>query len=356
MNLHREVTKSKQTETDFVIDWLKTIAIIGVLFIHTSSGGSVYPVSSFNWIYNLFWGVLFRASVPIFLMCSGALMLNPQKAFTVKSLYTKNILRLIIAMYFWGMVYKIFDLLGKESISVQNIVQSVQEVLLFNQEFHLYYIHIILLVYVFLPVTRIFVKNADQKYLQYFILVWFCVGIFYPTVRPYWPFMLLSGIPAQWLLNMTYASIGYGILGYYLRNFSVFPRLMYVILGFSGFVAVFAGTWYVSAKDAVFYQGFLEGMSAGVCFMAAGIFGFFSSEKASFGIKTKNVISFISKAAFCIYLVHIFFIRIFQHFGIDILIMPSLMSIPLLVFANLFCSSFVYIILSRIPIVKKYLV
>jgi len=201
-------------ERNSSIDLLKTVAIFGVIVIHTCSGAYNDPIPSLGWISAVLWGSIVRASVPIFFMCSGALLLTPHKLLSLKKLYTGNLLRIVAAMFVWALAYKGYHLLVSGSFTLSACFQALKEVLLFKHEFHLYYLHILMLVYVFLPITRVFVKNASGKELQYALAVWFLLGIIYPTVRAFWPFSLLTGIPAQWLMNMTYAAIGYGVLGY----------------------------------------------------------------------------------------------------------------------------------------------
>lgn len=203
-------------ERNSKIDLLKTVAIFGVIVIHMCSGGYAAQIPSFNWISSVFWGSIVRASVPIFFMCSGALLLSPQKDLSLKKLFTKNLLKIVIAMFAWASAYKFYHLFTAETLTFAACLQALKEVILFKHEFHLYYLHILILVYVFLPITRIFVKNASQKELKYALAIWFLLGIIYPTVKVFWPFNLLTGIPVQWSMNMTYSAIGYGILGYYL--------------------------------------------------------------------------------------------------------------------------------------------
>lgn len=346
----------RRPERNFYIDLLKAIAIIGVITIHTSTGWTVYPVSSFEWISNMLWGTLSRASVPIFLMCSGALLLDPQKELTIKKLYSKNLLRIIVAMLFWAICYKAFHLIPERNFSFQSIVQALKEVLVFKQEFHLYYIHIIILVYVFLPITRIFVKNADKKQLQYFLAVWFILGIVYPTLKPYWPFSLLTGVPAQWMMNKVYASIGYGVLGFYIMKYPFNSRKLYLASLTAGFVFIFVGTWSMTVLTDSFYQGFLDGMTVGVALMATGIFGLCAIMQKKPMPKIASAVTYISKASFCIYLVHVFFMSVLRNIGLVIGLFPCVFSIPVTVAANLVCSLCVYAVLSRVPVVKKWLI
>lgn len=336
------------------IDLLKTIAIFGVLTVHTAAAGFNKPIGSFGWVSSLLWDSLVRG-VPIFLMCSGALMLDPEKELPLKKLYLKNILHILVALFIWAAVYKIYHLIDT-GFSAAGLFQGMKEVVLFKQEFHLYYLQIILLFYVFLPVMRLFVKYADKKQLQYFLILWFILGIVYPTVKGFWPFTLLSGIPAQWLMNMTYASIGYGVLGYYIKKYPARRVWIYPILYAAGIIFVFCGTWYMSAKQGSLYEVFMEGMSAGVCLMGAGIFGILTTSKITLRKFGAGITRYISKASFCIYLTHVFFLYKFKDYNITIDILPGVISVPLLAAANMACCIVVYYVLSKIPLIKKWLI
>ncbi len=338
------------------IDLLKTLAIFGVIVIHMCGGGYSNPIPSFHWISSVFWGSVMRASVPIFFMCSGALLLNPQKELSLKKLYTKNLLKIVAAMFVWALAYKGYDLLVAGSLTLSACFHAVKEVFLFKHEFHLYYLHILILVYVFLPITRVFVKNASQKELKYALIVWFLLGILFPTVKPFWPMTLLSGIPLQWGMNMTYAAIGYGVLGYYLSCYPPrFPKRQ-IALCVTGFLFVFGLTVVMSIQSGSLYQNFLEGMSVGVALLATGLFGWSQAIPFSQNGKLGKAVTKISKASFCIYLVHVFVIHLFDFLHVSVNMVPTLLSVPLLSGVNLAVSYVCYCVLSRIPIVNKWLV
>lgn len=347
-----------QITRDTSIDFIKVIAIIGVVTIHTCIGGYSYPIGSWNWGASLFWGSITRASVPLFFICSGALLLDPHHELSFKKLYLKNILRVLMALFFWAMAYKVFYLLVSGTLSIPTIFQAIKEVILFKHESHLYYIHIILLVYAFLPITRVFVQSANRKTLEYALALWFVLGILYPTVIVFWPFSLLIGIPVQWMLNMTYASIGYGILGYYIKQYQNFKPARYLMIGFIGFFLTLGATWYGSVRQGELYQHFLEGMTCGVAALAVGIYGICTTlmEKREYSLKIRRALFYGSKASFCIFLVHVFFLKIFPSIGLTVNIFPCLISIPLLVILNLVCSMCVYWLLSHVVILKKWVV
>lgn len=64
-----------------------------------------------------------------------------------------------------------------------------------------------------------------------------------------------------------------------------------------------------------------------------------------------------AKASFCIYLVHMFIlVEVFRRNGFTIFFGPCLATIPVQVICDVALSCLVYLVLSKIPVVKRYLV
>ncbi len=340
----------KSDERKFGLDLIKFWAIIGVVIIHSCNYS--LPVTSSNFAFSLLWGSVTRASVPLFLMTSGALMLSKQ--YSLKKLFGKNLLRIIAAMLFWGFMYKVFHLWQNNALSFDAIIQGAKEVLLFKQEFHLYYLHIIIIVYLFLPVTSVLVKNANKAQLEYMLLIWLFFSVIYPCLRLFWPFNLFGSITNLWELNLVYSSIGYTVFGYYINKFNPFKKCDF-LLAILGFLLTFCLTFYVSLKQGFLYETFLSGTSVGVCLLASGVFSMLNradikSERFSFFVKN------VSKGSFAIYLIHIIFLEILKDVGFTANILPSVISIPLISFAVFVLSLVSYFILAKIPILNKWVI
>ena len=335
------------------IDLVKTVAILCVLFIHAGSVFYAFPVGSSAWNTLLVYGSAVRAGVPLFLMCSGALLLDPAKKLSVKRLYTHNLPRIVVAMLFWGMAYKIWHLYEQNSLSAPTVWNSFTEVLFFNQEFHFYYLHIILLVYILLPVTRVLVANASKAVLQYALAVWFALGILYPTVNGFWPFTLFSGMIPQYLIQMTYASVGYGVLGWYLKTYPL-PKFSGFLLAPLGFCTIYFGTYVQSVRAGVLNELLFSGMTVGTYLFATGIYSLGMTYGDRMGKVFSAVTLYISKASFCLYLSHMFGLYLLQRHGFTV--RNPLCDVPAtvgLVFAG---GIALYAVLSHIPVVRKWLV
>ena len=97
-------------------------------------------------------------------------------------------------------------------------------------------------------------------------------------------------------------------------------------------------------------------MSVGVAMMAAGLFGLCRGLNGKRNGRLAPLFTELSKASFCIYLVHLFVLYLFGHFRISANSFPCLISVPVLVCANLAISYGCYFVLSKIPFVKRWLI
>lgn len=336
---------------DHQIDLVKALAIWMVLIIHISFFSD--PVSSAPFLSNLFWRVLAGSAVPLFLMCTGALMLRPEKELTLRKLFFRSLLRFVLAMVVWAMVYKVQHLYQNGQLTPPALLYAFKEVLLFRQEFHFYYLHIMMLIYVLLPVLRLIVREGNEHILRYLLALLFLFGIVGPTVKPYWPFTLVEGIPTQWVMNMTYAAIGYCLLGWYLRAHPL-SKAVSAGLFVAGFAFTFVLTYVFSARQGSLDGRFLEGMTLGPCLMAAGLYGLLLQAKPAG--RAGKLITELSRGSFCVYLVHVFFLNLDQQALWRTLPIPRLALIPLAATVLLAASMAVYEVLSRIPVVNRWLI
>ena len=346
----------KQPERDRSVDLVKAIAIWDVVLSHAAAPAfTAGPVGSFPWLTALFWASVSHVSVSLFLMASGALLLAPERPMSLRKLYGKSIPRLLIALFFWAACYKVFNILLWGQLTPAALVQAFKELLLFRHEEHLYYLHMMLLVYAFLPLTRLAARYADRRLLAYLLALWFLLGIVYPTVQPFWPFTLVTGIPTQWKLNMTYACIGYTLLGYCLAaHWTPKRRLPWALWLLAGAGVTYAGVWIQSAAAGQLATHFLEGMSVGVCMTAAGVWGL--CRRADLTGALGRLAEYVSKASFCIFLTHVFFLKLLARAGFNALIGPAAVTVPLVTLAVLLLSCGAYAVLSRLPVVRRWLV
>ena len=118
------------------VDVLKALAIVGTVTIHASTAAYYDGFGSLPWLSAIFWGTISRWAVPVFFLCSGALLLDPDRDLSLRKLWGRNILHILLAMWVWAFAYKVYGLLPG-GITLAGLWQGAKEVLLFHHEFHL---------------------------------------------------------------------------------------------------------------------------------------------------------------------------------------------------------------------------
>lgn len=343
------------------LDILKTAAVFAVVVLHVTGKGlmAYYPVTNdFN--ITLLFNSFFRFAVPIFVMCSGALFLNPEKEVTVKSLFFKYLPRIISALAVFSVFYETVEIirvkLNTGIFDINTFKNSVNNLLTFNTHYHLYYLYIVIILYLSVPFFKTFLKSATEKNVLYILTFLFVFSIILPFFRNFYPLnTYFQGMTLQYSINLTYGMLTYFVLGYYLSQFNVSQKATYLIyaLGIVGLVTTFFGTSYFSLQNGVLNEIFLAGNSPNVFFCTTALFLFI---KRRFQNKSAvNAITFLSKSSFCIYLIHDLFIIIFDENNLNILSFSPIISVPLMTIAIIIPSIICYLLLRKIPLIKKLL-
>lgn len=162
---HAVVVMSKRI---VYLDILKIVAIFAVVMIHiTGAQFGNYSTDSLEWAGINFIDSASRWAVPIFVMVSGALFLDPNRKVSIHKLYTKNIFRIIIAFLFWSVVFALYKAV-KSDFSL-GIVEFVKTILL--GEYHMWFMYMLAGLYALVPLLRPIATN--KKLLTYAVAVCF---------------------------------------------------------------------------------------------------------------------------------------------------------------------------------------
>ncbi len=169
--------KNTQPNTNriFAIDFIRLVAIIAVLLIHTTAR----TLESTNLNIDLapfafFLNQISRFAVPLFFLVSGyVLHLSAKPNASVVQFYSRRIQRLIIPYLFWSLLYVIFVYPGQE--------RTLSQILLLGwASYQLYFIPSLLLLYAIFPLLSRFVHKISLIHLIVFGLAWLSMqGYFY---------------------------------------------------------------------------------------------------------------------------------------------------------------------------------
>ena len=242
------------------MDLIRTVAIIGVILLHAANDLTIQTMStleSFRWTTVDFYETIGRTGVPLFVMLTGALLLQPSKLNeSIGTFFKKRWVRVGLPFIFWGAAYFAWDFLVDHQINSQPISSSsIIQGLLNGPYYQFWYLYMLVGLYLFTPILRIVVAHAERNLVKYIIVVWF-VGV---AVLP------LLGLFGPYYLNNEVLTIpeyiGYFLLGIFLLSVQVRRRnvvlLMSIGLGLT-VIGTYALAATVGGGEMYFFQQYLS--------------------------------------------------------------------------------------------------
>ena len=109
-----------------------------------------------------------------------------------------------------------------------------------------------------------------------------------------------------------------------------------------------------SAAAGRLEEHFLEGTGAGVFLVALGFWGL--CQRAALPEWAGRAAERLSKASFCVFLTHVFFLQFFARHGLPAADRPPLFTVPLVSLLVLICGWGAYALFSRVPGVRRWLI
>ena len=330
---------------------LNVVSCLAVVLMHTSSFWSFNKYRT--WIFaNLTESVCYFA-VPVFLMISGATLMDFGKKYSLKEYFKKRIGKTVIPFVFWSLFAIGFTICqnrrGTYDLSPTAIIDSVIN----NKYIAIYYFFIILFgVYLSIPVLAAIDESKRKKVFGYIIIAAF-------TVNSLLPFLCsLTGGRINANSNFSFfACAGYlifPVIGYCLDRceLSAKQRAAVYIAGAAGLLIHFFGTWYMSYQDNAINKLFKGYLNVPSVLYAAAIFLLFRRIPFEcFPSAVKKAIGFFGGQTFGIYLIHLFIMMIVENnFRITFVGAPARWCYALAVFA---VSGLIVKLLQLIPVVRR---
>ena len=340
------------------LDFLRIAACFAVIALHVAASGfEGAAVGSYRWnVFNIIDSAV-RCAVPVFVMISGSVFLDPKKEIGLKTLFGKYVLRMAVAFVFWSGLYAAVQYF--EGVRLRTVANNFV-----TGGSHLWFLYMIAGLYVVSPLLRKITESKKTTY--YFLALWVASSVLYNTLSAF--ASVLAPRLAPWLdaaasetsLYLAYGYTGFFVLGRFLHENDLpknIRRLIY-ILGLAGAAFTVVATLFSSVKNGMLNTVFYNNMSVGVALEAVGVFVFFKyNVRGKVSEKTEKILARASKCTFGMYLIHL---MIIDHF--DKIVGFGIKSFdPILSFLAVFCvvtvcSAAVSFILNLIPGIKKYLV
>ena len=334
------------------VDWLKFLAIFGIIGIHVSSNFIDSNLFSLGWYSGIFASSMFRYGIVIFIMVSGYLILRKQQPV---STIPKRFKRIVIPFVFWLFVYAIIKVVVTKELGnnwnifglIGFIINGFLDPTVVTVQF--WYVYMILGLYMLSPILSRWIQNAPIKEIEYFLLVWVVLSAI--------QFLNIDTLLLDYFRYFL-GAIGYFVLGYYLTvkqsDLLKSPRfgLMLVV---AGILITFIGTAISSimAHDLSLFFIRLGDLTPGACLEAIGLFIIIMNINFE-GINPilNKIATKVSMESYGIYLVNLLVINIIFLMSINVTSLVFLKIILISVIVLVIC----YIIIgvmNRIPYLDR---
>ena len=336
------------------LDVIRVVAIFCVILIHVSLG-DVYgdKLTSFDWLISNVFGAFVRTCVPLFVMASGALLLDVRKTESLQTFFRKRFARVLIPFLVWSMFYYWW-----RSYIHSEMLTPDEMLLMFlagNVYTHLWFIYTIIGLYLVTPILRVFVRAAQKTDLQYFLWLWFVFSFgspFLPDIFRFW-----QGIPTF----VATGYVGYFVLGFYLHNsrkrhkLGKYVRRIVLITSITIF-----GTAILSMRSGKFDENLYNFLGPNVILASFYSFEWFRNIDWESLFQRRpflgRAVSALSACSFGIYLVHYIVLEKVNNtrFGIGVLRdhFQALYFLPLSTTLSFLISFAIILAMKKIPIVK----
>ena len=355
--------------------------MVGVILLHASGSWTVTTqqvsqmglLQTFGWSVVDFYQSVARMGIPLFLMLTGALLLQPEKNESLRTFFRKRWNRIGLPFIFWGAAYFAWDFLV---IRIPFTLSAVIWGILDGPYTQFWYLYVLIGLYLLTPILRAFINQADQTLLLYFVVIWLLGAAIIPVFGLLTPYQLNSNV-----FTIT-GYVGYFVLGTYLLTAqmrrSTLSILMILGVALTGFFTyVLAAT--VGGTEMYFFQQYFSPtviLSSVMLFMLLLMFkppvvqeGRSTLVQGGSNLlvqkeisnvpppRTNKLIKAISANTLAIYLFHVMVLESLENgyfgFAINRTTLNPIIEVTLMTAIVLFVSLGVILLLKKVPYLRK---
>jgi len=160
---------------------------------------------------------LWHWCVPVLVMISGVLFLNPERNITIPKIFSKYIFKMVLALVLLGIPAEIALQVTAEryQFNLQQVKTSIINIAQGKTQTHLWFLYLIIGLYLITPLLRTFTRYTTRKEYGYFLVLLFIFTSVIATVKKF--LNIDSGINIP--INSVY--VLYFLLGFYFHHYNI---------------------------------------------------------------------------------------------------------------------------------------
>lgn len=335
------------------LDYLRVLATFLIVVIHVSAQNKyVVDVNSYTWkVFNVFDG-LSRWAVSEFIMISGVLFLR--RDVSIKRIYAKNVLRMLVIFAFWSVLYAVNDCGNDFGAAIYAVITG---------HYHMWFLLMITGLYILTPIMKQI--SEKEKVLKYFLILSLVFSVVVPQISTLindfgnQKMIILNTAVNDSIKNMNMKMVlgytGYFLLGFYLNNkeFSRYHRMVLYILGMVGILVTIVFDDMISTRSGVCVENYSVPLSIGVLLTSVAFFVLIKQLFYSSSICSKQ---FERMSTYClgIYLVHPMIIDCLdKYIGLNTLVFNPVESVFIISVIVFLISFIMSAVMNAVPILNK---
>ncbi|MBP7965437.1 MAG: acyltransferase [Paludibacteraceae bacterium] len=319
------MTEYNSAHRNLSIDLTRFIAIILVITQHS---WSMLDLDTDSWGVTYYgYRALVERGVPLFIMISGALLLNNSKFYSVFEFYKKRFSRILLPFVLWACIIYIMSFIGNKYPTIHSEKEALINFFPFLLEnkigaFH-WFVHMLFVLYLITPLLQRALKETSKQFIESYLLVW-VIGV---LLQQFYPELFLLHYISP-LLTFT----GLYLAGFYVIKYLKNRQRNITIggIGFIGFYLINIGLGYSHITINLFELA--ETFFLFLCL---------SSTMSTSDSPVNRIITHISRYSYTIYLIHIPFIYLLYtiHWEtiIPLPIIPVITTVIVLFSSSIFC-------------------
>lgn len=287
-------------------------------------------------------------AVPVFVMITGALLLNPARQISFEKAVKKYAWRMVAVLLTVGYFFALMEQFSNtKTISVSLFSVSFMNVLTGNTWTHMWYLYMLVGLYLLIPFLKVVVDNTPKNIVP-LIAVLFVFTSVLPMFKHFCDFQLGIGFP------IVSCYVMYLLLGYCLSQNRIKSRI-WPIAVFSGLSIFLVLCSYMEVWGGAEKMKFFESYASPVeVFIACGLF-VFAVQRRFERLSELFVVKILDRNSFGIYVFHMLWLNVlykvikFNPFEYGLLMLvPVLLGV---VGASVLTTE----IFRRIPLIGKYI-
>lgn len=344
-------------ERQHFLDVLRVMATCAVVLLHTVTGVmdnadmSLYPLEQ-----KIFLAVrdLVCWCVPVFLLISGYLFLNPGRELTFGQMVHKYCKRVLLALFLFGIPYALIEMAATEgALRWSMIRQSVVRVLRGESWSHMWYLYLIFALYLLTPAIRWVLKHLPKAAVYGILAVLLVWGSLLPFFKELW------GLSSLWVLPGDSIYLFYYLCGYLFACREKWkPKAFPMLFGLAVILAAGMTISRAAGFSVLMAYNYPVTVLLALCLFGAGLARERNREaKGQRQTAQKNTVFWESAAELCfaVYLIHPVFLNLaYKYFKMTPLSFFIGASLPLFFLGTLLLSAACAWILRKIPPLRKY--